>query len=110
MPILFFGFCYFYASALALYWTVQNIISIGQTWLTKRLPESELKEVVVDPNKPRKKGFMDKMAEKMEEAQKQREASMAAKTGRPAPSEKKAPKDPLAKPDKEKKRTPKTGG
>ncbi len=107
MPILFFFFCYSYASALALYWTVQNIVSIGQTWFTKRLPEPELVEVVVDPNKPRKKGFMDKMTEKMESAQKQREEMVSARTGRPVPTEK---KDPQEKPAKDKKRAPKTGG
>ncbi|MGB0145239.1 MAG: YidC/Oxa1 family insertase periplasmic-domain containing protein, partial [Akkermansiaceae bacterium] len=33
MPLIFFFFCYNFASALALYWTTQNIFSIGQTWL-----------------------------------------------------------------------------
>ncbi|MEI6675138.1 MAG: membrane protein insertase YidC, partial [Verrucomicrobiota bacterium] len=33
MPFMFFFFCYNFASALALYWTTQNIFSIGQTWL-----------------------------------------------------------------------------
>ncbi|MCF7667725.1 MAG: membrane protein insertase YidC, partial [Akkermansiaceae bacterium] len=32
MPFMFFFFCYNFASALALYWTTQNIFSIGQTW------------------------------------------------------------------------------
>ena len=33
------------ASALALYWTTQNIFSIGQTWLMNKVPEPELKAV-----------------------------------------------------------------
>lgn len=105
MPIIFFFFCYSYASALALYWTVQNIISIGQTWLTQRLPEPELVEASQDDNTPRKKGFMEKLAEKMEEAQQQREQMMAQKSGKPAPKQAKTSSD-----NKEKKRSPKTGG
>ncbi len=42
MPLMFLFFCYSYASALALYWTVQNIISIIQTQLVKRMPEPQL--------------------------------------------------------------------
>ena len=112
LPIVFFFFCYTYASALALYWTVQNIISIGQTWLMKRMPEPELEEVKVKPgdeSKPRKKGWMEKMAEKVEEAQNQREAAMAAKTGRAAPKSR-SNSVPGQKTQKEKKRGPKTGG
>ncbi|MFT5906492.1 MAG: YidC/Oxa1 family membrane protein insertase [Cryomorphaceae bacterium] len=112
MPLMFFVFCYNYASALALYWTTQNIVSIGQTWLTQRMPEPELakkvargaKKLHVDNEKPRKKGFMEKMAEKLEEAQVQRDA----KAGKAPPAEKKTPGQPAAK--KPKKRNPKTGG
>ncbi len=43
MPLMFFFFCYNFASALALYWTTQNIFSIGQTWLMSKIPEPELK-------------------------------------------------------------------
>jgi YidC/Oxa1 family membrane protein insertase len=112
MPLMFFVFCYNYASALALYWTTQNIVSIGQTWLTQRMPEPELakkvargaKRLHTDNEKPRKKGFMEKMAEKLEEAQNQRDA----KAGKAPPVEKKNPGQPTAK--KPKKRNPKTGG
>lgn len=117
MPLMFFVFCYNYAAALALYWTTQNIVSIGQTWLTQRMPEPELEKkalkarkagrsaaIEVDPAKPRKKGFMERMAEKMEEMQDQRDAA-AGKT----PVKKNAnPGQPVAK--KAKKRDPKTGG
>lgn len=35
MPLIFVIFCYNYASALALYWTVQNIFTIGQLYITR---------------------------------------------------------------------------
>jgi len=112
MPLMFFFFCYNYASALALYWTTQNIVSIGQTWLTQRMPEPELAKksakkgetTVVDDGKPRKKGFMERMAEKLEEAQNQRDAA----AGKASPAKKKVPGQLPEK--KAKKRTPKTGG
>lgn len=44
MPLIFLFICYNFASALALYWTGQNIFSIGQTWLMNRRPEPELKK------------------------------------------------------------------
>lgn len=48
MPIIFLVFCYNFASALALYWTTQNIFSIVQLYLTRNrpLPELEKKSVV----------------------------------------------------------------
>lgn len=114
MPLMFFFFCYNYAAALALYWSTQNIVSIGQTWLTQRMPEPELEKregkpprgttEVVDDGKPRKKGFMERMAEKLEEAQNQRDIAAGK-----APAMKK--KEPGQLPEKKaKKRTPKTGG
>jgi len=36
MPLIFVAFCYNYASALALYWTVQNVFSIVQLYVTKK--------------------------------------------------------------------------
>ena len=36
MPLMFIFMCYNFASALALYWTVQNIISIVQILINKR--------------------------------------------------------------------------
>jgi len=42
MPVIFLVFCYGFASALALYWTAQNIISIGQTWLLRNRKDVEL--------------------------------------------------------------------
>lgn len=56
MPVIFFLFCYNFASALALYWTTQNLISIGQTALIRRLPMP-----VLAPAKKKKPGFFQRM-------------------------------------------------
>ncbi len=101
MPLMFFFFCYNFASALALYWTTQNIFSIGQTWLTNRMPEAEL--VKRKPGKKGKKTFMERMAERMEEQQRAQQTNGTAK-----PKDKKTMRD--ATPEKKKKRNPKTGG
>lgn len=93
MPFMFFFFCYNFASALALYWTAQNIFSIGQTWLMNRQPEVEMKK-----RKPGKKSFMEKMAQKAEQAQAMQKQ---AKKGGAKPSEAPKAKRP---------RGPKTGG
>jgi len=95
MPLIFFFFCYNFASALALYWTVQNIFSIGQTWLMQRMPEPELKT----SKNAGKKSWMQKMADRAEEAQKQRQAQQK-RGGRPGQKQ--------AKPKKP--RGPRTGG
>ena len=39
MPLIFMVFLYNYGSGLTLYWTVNNLLSIAQTKLTKTLPE-----------------------------------------------------------------------
>lgn len=93
MPIMFLVFCYNYASALALYWTTSNLFSIVQTWITKRMPEPELK---AKPQKPGKKSFMERMAAAAEQQQKMRQAQ-----GRVVESDDEGPK---------KKRGPRTGG
>jgi YidC/Oxa1 family membrane protein insertase len=66
MPFMFFFFCYNFASALALYWTTQNIFSIGQTWLMNKVPEPELKARTTGD----KKSFVQRMAERQAEMQK----------------------------------------
>ena len=66
MPFMFFFFCYNFASALALYWTTQNIFSIGQTWLMSKVPEPELKARTTSD----KKSFVQRMAERQAEMQK----------------------------------------
>ena len=102
MPLMFFFFCYNFASALALYWTTQNIFSIGQTWFTNRMPEPELQKRN-KPGKPGKKTFMQRMAERAEQMQKQQASSGE---GSKAPMRNATPSD--KKPGK--KRNPKTGG
>ena len=77
MPFMFFFFCYNFASALALYWTVQNIFSIGQTWLMNRMPEPEL----VARKVPAKKSWLQRMAEQQAAMQKQRQQEVAARSG-----------------------------
>ncbi len=98
MPFMFFFFCYNFASALALYWTTQNIFSIFQTWLTQRLPEPELQERA--PAVAGKASFMERMQARSEQMQKQQSDMRKAK-GRVTSSE---------QPKKVKKRGPRTGG
>ena len=45
MPFMFLIFLYFFSSALVLYWTIQNLMTILQTLITKRgpLPKDEVK-------------------------------------------------------------------
>ena len=98
MPLMFFFFCYNFASALALYWTTQNIFSIGQTWLMNRLPEPELKKRT-KPGKPGKKSFMERMAERAEAMQQAQETTKKGGGMRDATPKKSG-----------KKRPPRTGG
>jgi YidC/Oxa1 family membrane protein insertase len=93
MPFMFFFFCYNFASALALYWTTQNIFSIGQTWLMSKVPEPELK-----PVKGAGKSWVQRMAERQAELQKLQKQRQAAGGMRD-----------VTPPDK-KKRPPRTGG
>lgn len=76
MPLMFFFFCYSYPSALALYWTTQNIISIGQSYLIRRMPMPELKKV---SKKKGKGGFFQRMMEAQRAAleEQQRKAKTA---------------------------------
>ncbi len=94
MPFMFFFFCYNFAAALALYWTVQNLFAIGQTWLMNRMPEPEL----VARKVPAKKSWLQRMAEQQTEIQKQRQREIAERRGGKQESE--TPK----------KRSPRTGG
>lgn len=63
MPVIFLVFCYNFASALALYWTTQNLFSIVQLYLTRNqpLPTLEKKSVLAkkaleEAKKNKKKG------------------------------------------------------
>lgn len=76
MPLLFMVFCYSYPSALALYWSVQNIISIGQTWLMKRQGEPELVKL------PPRPSFMERaMAAQQARNQQQKKGPRPPRTG-----------------------------
>ena len=56
MPLMFVVFFYSASSGLCLYWTVQNVLSIVQTKMTKVEPDKGNNEVeVIPPNKKRKK-------------------------------------------------------
>jgi YidC/Oxa1 family membrane protein insertase len=46
MPLIFIFFCYNFASALALYWTVQNLFSIVQLLATKNQETPKLEKMV----------------------------------------------------------------
>lgn len=56
MPLIFIFFCYNYASALPLYWTVQNLFSIVQIYLTRDKPVPPLTKKTVEqpPGRPAK--------------------------------------------------------
>lgn len=53
MPVVFLFICYNFASALALYWTTQNIFAIGQTWLMGKMPQPTLERKKPAPKGPR---------------------------------------------------------
>jgi len=63
MPFIFFPFTYTFSSGLVLYWTVSNVFTIGQQWLTKRgadefeviLPPALKKALEGDNKKKRRK-------------------------------------------------------
>ncbi|RPJ30888.1 MAG: membrane protein insertase YidC [Verrucomicrobiaceae bacterium] len=86
MPFMFFFFCYNFASALALYWTTQNIFSIGQTWLMSKVPEPELK-----PVKGAGKSWVQRMAERQAEMQKLQKERQAGGIRDVTPDKKKRP-------------------
>lgn len=67
MPFFFLVICYNFASALALYWTTQNVFSIFQTWLMNKLPEPELKKSKRAASG--KKGFFQRLQDQAQAAQ-----------------------------------------
>jgi YidC/Oxa1 family membrane protein insertase len=75
MPFMFMFFCYNFASALALYWTVQNVISIFQTWLMKRQPDPVL------VRQPRKPSFMEMAMAARQQQDARKGGSQAPRTG-----------------------------
>jgi YidC/Oxa1 family membrane protein insertase len=90
MPVVFLVMCYNFASALALYWTVSNLFSIGQTWLSNRLPEPELKTKAGGG-----KGWVERMAEKQADMERMRQAKgrvVDSNAEDPGPSKKRPPR------------------
>ena len=87
MPLIFFFFCYNFASALALYWTTSNIFAIGQTLITQRLPEPGLKK-----KKKKGPGFMERLQARAEEMQKAKQQGQ--RPGAPPPKKLKKPRGP----------------
>lgn len=51
VPLIFVIFCYNFASALALYWTVQNLFSIVQLYLTRNQPIPTVAKVAAPARK-----------------------------------------------------------
>ena len=51
MPLIFIAFCYNYASALALYWTVQNLFSVAQLYLTRNQAPPTLQKIAAPPKR-----------------------------------------------------------
>jgi YidC/Oxa1 family membrane protein insertase len=59
MPLMFLAFLYNYSAGLTLYWTVQNLLTILQTYLTRTVPETTAPApakapVLTPPQKKRK--------------------------------------------------------
>jgi YidC/Oxa1 family membrane protein insertase len=61
MPFMFLIFLYFFSSALVLYWTVQNLMTILQTLITKREPLATDKTKAIRTNSGQK---FDRQSEK----------------------------------------------
>jgi YidC/Oxa1 family membrane protein insertase len=57
MPLMFLVFLYTYSSGLALYWTVNNVLTVVQTKLTKmnQAPVSPVVASVLTPASKKKK-------------------------------------------------------
>jgi YidC/Oxa1 family membrane protein insertase len=53
-PLIFVVFCYNYASALALYWTVQNLFSVAQLYVTRSQQAPALQKIS-GPSKGKKR-------------------------------------------------------
>ena len=51
MPLIFVAFCYNFASALALYWTVQNLFSVVQLYATRNQAPPTLQKVAAPPKR-----------------------------------------------------------
>lgn len=81
MPLMFFGFFNTYASGLTCYMLFSNLITIGQTLITKNFVfdnEKILSDLNVQKAKPKKKGgFQDRLNKMLEQQQKIREQQVS---------------------------------
>jgi YidC/Oxa1 family membrane protein insertase len=57
MPVIFLVFCYNYASALALYWTVQNLFIVVQIYLTRNQMQAPLVKVPTATSVAKRKSY-----------------------------------------------------
>lgn len=71
MPFMFLVFLYFFSSALVLYWTVQNIMTILQTLLTKNVTLPNLTE---KDEKGREKSFDRKSVREVQDIEYEEES------------------------------------
>jgi YidC/Oxa1 family membrane protein insertase len=62
MPLIFLWISYDFASALALYWSTQNLFSIAQTWIMKLyVPDPVLEKVKREPKPAPQSPFFNPM-------------------------------------------------
>ncbi len=54
MPLMFLVFLYNFSSGLTLYWTVNNLLTIAQTKLTKTRPVTPAAPALTPPPKKKK--------------------------------------------------------
>lgn len=57
MPVVFLFICYNFGAALSLYYTVQNLILIGQTYLTRNQTAAQLTKPIKTPAVAKKKSY-----------------------------------------------------
>jgi YidC/Oxa1 family membrane protein insertase len=57
MPLIFLFICYNYASALALYWTAQNLFIVVQIYLTRNQMQAPLVKVPAAPAVANRKNY-----------------------------------------------------
>lgn len=77
-PLMFLYFCYTYASALALYWTWSNLISIFQTYVLNKRPIPPLQKL-----RKRKSSWIERLHQQAEAAQRAQAANRTATASGP---------------------------
>ncbi|MBC2596226.1 membrane protein insertase YidC [Ruficoccus amylovorans] len=86
MPLVFLFFCYNFPAGLVLYWTCQNLFTIGQQWITNRRKDDEEETGTDKPaSGPKKPTFTDRVKAAREEQQ----AAKRRLTGKGLPQQKK---------------------